>query len=200
MSNKFIIAKEGFKPLAITAGVWFVLKFILSFDLLGNLTLLLFIFMVYVFRNPEREIYASENEIVSPIDGKVVAIDSKDGKNFIFVDVSLVDTHLIRASENGNVEVESIKHGVHLNPNTKKGKLLNEQLVLKFDTLKLHLLSGVCRFDIIINNTGNIPKGKRIGFFLQGIATIELDEKIKLPVKIGDKLLAGESVIAIKSN
>lgn len=200
MSNKFIIAQEGFKPLAITAGVWFVLKFILSFDILGNLTLLFFIFMVYVFRNPEREIYASANEIISPIDGKVVGIDNKNGKNYILIDVSLINSHLLRMPDDGSVSIESQKNGLHLNPNTKKGKLLNKQLTLSFNNLKLHLLSGVCRFDILINNIGDIPKGKRFGFFLQGIAKIELDEKMKLPVKIGDKLLAGESVIAIKSN
>ena len=197
MSNKFIIAQEGFKPLAIIASIWFVLKFILSFDLLGNLTLLLFIFMVYVFRNPEREIYASSNEIVSPIDGKVVAIDSKDGKSFIYVDVSILDAHLLRSPDDTKIEVESTRHGIHLNPNTKTGKLLNEQLVLNFQSLKLHLLSGVCRFDIIINNTGVVPKGKRFGFFLQGVAKIEIDNNIKIPVKIGDKLLAGESIIGL---
>ncbi|QOG12811.1 phosphatidylserine decarboxylase [Arcobacter sp. FWKO B] len=198
MSNKFIIAQEGFKPLAITAGVWFVLKFILSFDLLGNLTLLLFVFMLYIFRNPEREIYGSVNEIISPIDGKVVAIDNKKGKNYIYVDVSLLDTHLLRMPDDGKVSIESQRNGLHLNPNTKKGKLLNRELTLSFENLKLHLLSGVCRFDIIINNIGDIPKGKRFGFFLQGVAKIEVNDNIKIPVKIGDKLLAGESVIAIK--
>ncbi|MCK9336875.1 MAG: hypothetical protein M0P43_03480 [Arcobacteraceae bacterium] len=198
MSNKFIIAQEGFKPLAIVAGIWFVLKFILSCDIIGNLIFLLFIFMAYIFRNPEREIYTSANEIASPIDGKVVAIDSKDGKSFIYVDVSLLDAHLLRSPDDTKIEIESTRHGIHLNPNTKTGKLLNEQIVLDCQSLKLHLLSGVCRFDIIINNTGVVPKGKRFGFFLQGVAKIEIDNNIKIPVKIGDKLLAGESIIAIK--
>ncbi len=200
MSNTFIVAKEGYKPLGIVFAVWFVLKFILSFDLIGNLTFLLLIFMLYVFRNPEREIYAGDNDILSPIDGKIVAIDNKDGKNLIYVDISILDTHILRSPDNTEIEVESQKHGIHLNPNTKKGKLLNEQLVLNFQSLKLHLLSGVCKFDIMINNTGKVPRGKRFGFFLQGVATMEIDKKLKLQVKIGDKLSAGESVIAIKSN
>ncbi|NLO16925.1 MAG: hypothetical protein GX118_01845 [Arcobacter butzleri] len=200
MSNTCIIAKEGFKPLAIVFVIFFILKFIFSFEILGNLTFLLLLFMIYLFLNPEREVVAQEEEILSPIDGKIVALDNKDGKNYIYLDVSLLDRHILRVPDDKSMKIERRSYGINLNPNTKKGKLLNSQVIVDFETLKLHLLSGVCKFDIIVNMLDKIQKGKRFGFFLQGVATIEIDEDIKLDVKIGDKLKAGISIIGIKNS
>jgi len=195
MNNLSIVAKEGWKIIAISFGVSIVLR-IIDFDFLGNMGLLFTLFLVFVYRNPERSVYSNENEILSPIDGRVSAIDFCNGKMKIYIDVSLCDTHILRAPVDGKFSIDSFNHGLNLNPISFKAKKLNEQMVLKFSHLKLKLLSGVCNNKIkVYESNKELKKGDRFGLFLHGIAEIDFDDEVSPSVQIGDKIKAANTII-----
>lgn len=193
MQNNFIL-KEGYKYIAITFILALVVKLLIC-NFLGNLGLLLTIFMLFMYRNPMRDIFTTEHSILAPIDGTIKAIDYKNGKQIIYCDVNLCDTHILRAPLSGKIKVKSYINGLNLSSNSYKAKQLNEQAIIKFHNLKIKLLSGVCNSKILLDDKSEIKQGERFGLFFMGSVIIEPKKEIELSVKIGDKIKAGQTLI-----
>ncbi len=194
MSN-FKILEEGYKPIAITFIVALVIKFFIS-DFLGNVGILLTLFMVFIYRNPFRGIFYGENNILAPIDGVIQAIDYVDGKQRIYCDLNLCNVHVLRAPSDGKFNIKSFYNGLNLNADSYKAKSLNERAVIEFDNFNLELLSGVCNNKILIDeNKTEAKQGERIGLFFNGLVIIETKKALNLSVKIGDKIRAGQTII-----
>ena len=197
MNNTTIIAKQGFKPIAIALFLAIIFDLIIGCSFMGNLLYLLTFVLLIVYRNPERSVYSDENEVLAPIDGKVIAIDEYEGKKNIYIDVSLCDTHILRAPLGGDFETLSHRHGLNLSHFTYKASKLNEKALLSFENkLKIELLSGFCTPSIKLPHDHKINKGERMGVFMQGSAKIILDADKETFVNIGDKVYAGETIIA----
>src|SRR5262245_66677030 len=76
------IAREGY-PLILTVGALAVVAFVLGWEFVGSLLVLVTVAVAGFFRDPERIIPAGENLIVAPADGKVVSIaPANDGDMF----------------------------------------------------------------------------------------------------------------------
>lgn len=199
MTNNSFILSSGFKPIIISF-IIALFSYILISETLGNIVLIITLVIAYVFRNPERDIMRNDSEILSITDGRVDTIDIKDNTTDIYIDVSILDTHVLRAPFDGNMEVINAKHGLNLNPNSFKATLFNESLDLQFDDLKVNLLSGLCNTKPEIHSASNLSKGDNIGTFINGVIKITFtnNEKIKLNIEIGDKVKAGQTIIAFK--
>jgi len=194
MINKNIILKQGYKPLIISLIlVVFLELFITSF--LSNIMILITIFIAFVYRNPKKHIFSNTQNILSPIDGKVTAIDYIDNEIKIYCKISLCDTHILRAPENSKLKILKYQKGLNLNPDSYKANLLNEQIVFEFDNLNLKLISGVCNNSIEYFNDKDVLQGEVIGVFLQGIAIITVNKDVDLNINIGDKITSAQSLI-----
>ena len=70
----------------------------------ATVTALLFLFILYFFRNPERQIPSDPEAIVSPADGRVVHIGSVGGELPLQVSIflSVFDVHVNRAPFEGD--------------------------------------------------------------------------------------------------
>jgi len=66
---------------------------------------------------------------------------------------------------------------------------------LKFDDIKVKLISGLCNNKIKRIPNRNVIQGEKITVFLDGLVIISIDEKSKLMVNIGDKLISGQTVL-----
>ena len=97
-NNGFLIAHGG-KVVAVSAALTLIL-FILC-DTLGVLAALFTLFLVYVFRNDSRYIFANSQNILSPVDAVVTAIDSSDEGHRIYCKVSLTGSHKVLAPIGG---------------------------------------------------------------------------------------------------
>ena len=197
MSNNFIIAKEGFKSIILTFLISIVFSLFIS-DFLGNLGFLFTLMLLFIYKNPERDTKRDDSEILSIADGRIDTIDFHDKKTDIYINVSICNTHILRAPSDGSFKITKQINGLNLNPNSYKAQNLNSSVTLKFNKFKINLLSGICGSKIYIDNCEHKIKGDRIGLFLNGIIKITLKntDNIKLNVKIGDKVRAGETVIA----
>jgi phosphatidylserine decarboxylase len=192
--NNFSILEEGYKHIILTFLLSLVIKFFVS-DILGNIGIILGLFLIFIYRNPHRDIFGDEQSVLSLVDGKVKAIDYINGKYLIYCDIDLCDTHILRAPVTGKMKIKSFNNGLNLRTDSYKAKQLNESMVIKFSNLKVRLLSGVCNIDILIDDKQVLEQGERLGLFFSGMAIIEMKKDINLSIKIGDKLKAGQTVI-----
>ena len=150
---------------------------------------------MFIYRNPSRHIFENSKSILSPIDGKIIAIDCVDGKQKIYCKVNLCNNHILRAPQSGNFKIKKYHHGLNLNPNSYKANILNEQITIKFKNLKLKLISGICNQTIEYSEKTEAMQGENIGLFLDGIAIMTVKENFSLMIDIGDKVTAGQTII-----
>ncbi|PLY07865.1 MAG: hypothetical protein C0625_03940 [Arcobacter sp.] len=192
-----IIAKEGQKSIliAFTAMIIFIL---LECRFLTFISFVLMLTLIYMYRYKyiDYSIF-KENEYIAPISGTVSAIDVKDFKKSIYIDVSLCDSHILRSLESGNYKV-SIKRGLNLLLTTLKAKQLNEHAKIEYTNSSMELYSSMCNSSININQDNKNIKSEKIGIFLQGQVIVNLNTDIETNVKIGDKVISGITLIATK--
>ena len=122
-------------------------------------------------------------------------IPEKDGKKFVYIDVSLCNVHLLRSPIDANLQVKDHIKGLNLPSFKYKAKKLNERMTLDFGKLKVNLLSGFFNGSMKFKDITSLSKGERIGILLNGLVVIELSNDEKLFVKIGDKVKAGETIL-----
>ncbi len=201
--NKFKILEEGYRPIAIVLFIALILKFFIS-DFLGNIALIFVVFIVFMYRDIIREVFQNKEKILSPIDGEISAIDIIDGQEVIYCSTSLIDAQTLLSPIDGKMKIKSYHKGLNLDSNSFKGQQLNEQAVIKFfkkdgktkKNITLKLLGGTCNKEMLIDkNKDKISQGEKFGLFCEGQVLIQAKKGIKLSVNIGDKIVAGQTVI-----
>lgn len=199
MNKIGFISNKGVNAILIL--IVLTLSLSLISDSLGLVFCIITLFTLYVFRDTKRYIYENSENILSPIDGRIIAVDRIDDKLKIYCKVSLFDNHVVRAPFSGEMKVKKYHKGLNLNPSTLKAQTLNEQITYKFHSddkrtsLKLKLISGFFNIGIDKTEDTKISQGDNISFFTDGIAVITIKEQYKLLVSIGDQISSGQSVL-----
>ncbi|MDD5435459.1 MAG: phosphatidylserine decarboxylase, partial [Nitrospira sp.] len=80
--NSAPIAAEGV-PFVIISGVISILLFLPGWLIPSIFFSLLTLFIIWFFRNPERNIPAGKNLVISPADGKIILIKEVDEKRIL---------------------------------------------------------------------------------------------------------------------
>lgn len=191
-----IIAKEGQKSILV-AFIAMLVFILAGCSFLAFVSFALILVFIFLYRNNTLKINSTPLEILSPISGTVSAIDIRDKIKLIHIDVSLCNSHILRALEDGGFKVTN-KRGLNLSLSTFKAKVLNEKAKIEFENTSLELISSTCNSSIDIKENNNSLKGDRIGVFLQGQVIVTIKPELELSVKIGDKVESGISVIANK--
>ena len=199
MNNIGFISNRGINPIIILIILTIVGS--LVSDFIGCVLFIITLFTIYIFRDTKKYIYENSDSVLSPVDGKIIAIDKIDNKYRIYCKVSLLDNHAVRAPFDSELKVKNYHKGLNLDPNTLKSKTLNEQVTYKFHSedkkvsLKLKLLSGFFNIAIQRDEEKKVSQGESISFFIDGMAIITVKETNRLLVNIGDKLSSGQSVL-----
>jgi len=165
---------------------------------LSIILLLISFFLLYFYRDPEREI---ESGIVSPADGLVQRAEIKSGIVRLSIFMNVHNVHVNRSPYNG--KVLSIKHksGGYL-PAFHKDSDKNERLMTKIDTsigvMKVIQIAGVLVRRIVsyVKPGTEVIKGERIGLIHFG-SRVDLSFEsagIDILVKKGDRVLAGQQL------
>ena len=210
-----MIAREGLK-IIFTA---FVLSFILLmsalyFDLSFLMVLFwivfgFFLFSMWFFRDPERKTPAGENLIVSPADGKIVAIRPEkddDIGNAVRVSIfmSIFSVHVNRIPLGGIVKNMEYSKGRFLSAMKPEVSFENEHntVLLKNEkiNLKFSQIAGLIARRIVsyLHIDGEVKTGERCGLIKFGSRVdVVVPETVKINVQIGDKVTAGVSIIGV---
>jgi phosphatidylserine decarboxylase len=207
------IHTEGYKFIVIAAIVTIVLLFFSGF--LGLISFLLTVWVYYFFRDPERVIIEDNNFLVSPADGEVVYVDEVDGpkevglenKKFkkISIFMNVFDCHVNRTPCSGLVEDILYKPGKFLNASLDKASEDNERNYYKIkdphgNDIVVVQIAGLIARRIVCetNKDQELRQGDRIGMIRFGSRADVYYENYEPLVKVGQKTISGETLLAKK--
>ena len=205
------VHNEGYKFLVIFAIATIILYLISTF--LGLIGLVLTIWCYYFFRDPERYSINDDDYLVSPADGLVLQVQENDGpkelnlENKKFTKVSIFmnvfDCHVNRSPCAGKVSEISYKPGKFFNASLDKASEENERNYYKITNSKgediiVVQIAGLIARRIVTETSENseLAQGERIGMIRFGSRADLYFENYKPLVKINQKTIAGESLIA----
>ena len=163
-------------------------------------------FTFYFFRDPERKILATDDQIVAPADGKIIAIDEykENGQLFtkISIFLSIVDVHINRAPVAGKIDKLEYHPGKFYVALKEAASTENEQNIItlgsKHGTVIVKQIAGIIARRIVFwkNKGDTVGLGEKIGMIAFGSRTeLILPGPIKLHIKINDKVHAGLTII-----
>ena len=207
------IHTEGYKFLVIAVFVTILLLIFNGF--LGLVGLLLTVWVYYFFRDPERVIIEDDNYLVSPADGEVIEVQEIEGlkevglenKKFkkISIFMNVFDCHVNRTPCSGTVEEILYKPGKFLNASFDKASEDNERNYYKLkdksgnDIIVVQIAGLIARRIVCETNKGQeLNQGDRIGMIRFGSRADVYYENYEPLVKIGQKTISGETLLAKK--
>ena len=205
------IHAEGYKFLIIFGLATLVLYFISSF--LGLIGLLLTIWCYYFFRDPERQSINSEDFLVSPADGEIIKVEEVNGPkelglenkkfNKISIFMNVFDCHVNRSPCSGTISEISYKAGKFINASLDKASEDNERCYYKIknsfgeDIIVVQIAGLIARRIVTeCSKDETIKQGSRIGMIRFGSRADVYFETFKPLVKLEQKSLAGETLLA----
>ena len=207
------IHSEGYKFLVIFIIIAIILFLLNSF--LGLIGIILTIWCYYFFRDPERQPINDDDYLVSPADGVVLLVKESNGpkelslENKLFTKVSIFmnvfDCHVNRTPCSGKISQILYKPGKFFNASLDKASEDNERnyyKILKKDNEEVIVvqIAGLIARRIVseVNENSELSQGDRIGMIRFGSRADMYFEKYKPLVKVDQKTIAGETLIAKK--
>jgi len=205
------IHNEGYKFIVIFILITVVLYFVSGF--LGFIGLILTIWCYYFFRDPERISIRDDNYLTSPADGLVLQVIETDGpkelglenKKFkkVSIFMNVFDCHVNRSPCSGKISEIIYKPGKFINASLDKASEDNERSYYKIknshdeDVIVVQIAGLVAR-RIVTETSVNeeLQQGSRIGMIRFGSRADLYFENYEPLVKVNQKAIAGETLIA----
>lgn len=203
-----IIAKEGWPILLVSLLIAVLVSlFCLRWALLPWLWML---FALQFFRDPPRVVPSAANIVVSPADGRVVAVEQTQDPYAqreaikISVFMNVFNVHSNRAPVAGEILSQTYFAGRFLNADLDKASLENERNALVIQTPQGHVVTSVQIAGLIarrilcyVAKGDTLQRGQRYGFIRFGSRVdVYLPLTATPRVSIGDKVAATETILA----
>jgi len=206
------IHKEGYKFLAISILATFIILFFSK--ILGLVLILITVWVYYFFRDPERFSINDDSFLVSPADGLITDISERSGpeelrlENTTYTKVSIFmnvfNCHVNRVPASGKIEEIYYKPGKFLNASLDKASEENERNYFKIKSNKnseeiiIVQIAGLIARRIVceVEQGQDLKQGDRIGMIRFGSRVDIYFKNKKVLAKIGQNVVAGESLIA----
>ncbi len=205
------IHAEGYKFLVIFGLATLVLYFVSSF--LGLIGLVLTIWCYYFFRDPERQSINSEDYLVSPADGEIIKVEEVNGPKElglenkkmtkISVFMNVFDCHVNRSPCSGLISEINYVSGKFINASMDKASEDNERCYYKIknsfgeDVIVVQIAGLIARRIVTeCSKDDVIQQGSRIGMIRFGSRADIYFENYKPLVKLEQRSLAGETLLA----
>lgn len=182
-----------------------------GFFIPAALCLLLTIFTVFFFRNPERNTPTNENAVVAPADGeviflgKVVEPHTSVEMEKISIFMSVFNVHVNRAPVSGKVVDSFYTKGKFFDVRDERASFENEQQGLVLETapgsklVVVQVAGLIARRIVCYAKPGDLlTRGRRYGLIRFGSRLdvyLPLGTAIKVPM--GQKTVAGETILGI---
>ena len=204
---------EGYKFLVIAIVLTIIIYSFSNF--LGLLAFVVTIWVYYFFRDPERVVIEDNNYLVSPADGEVIKVEEVDGPkelglenkkfNKISIFMNVFDCHVNRTPCSGLVEEILYKPGKFINASLDKASEDNERNYYKIkdphgNEIVIVQIAGLIARRIVCetNKNQDLNQGERIGMIRFGSRADIYYENYKPLVKIGQRSISGETLLAKK--
>lgn len=170
-------------------------------------------FTMYFFRDPEARVPSGRGLVLSPGHGLVDAIDTVNEREFmggecqrVSTFLSVLNIHVQNTPVAGRVILCKHTTGQYLNAMKAESAQFNENVLIGFESVDpvgekigVRLIAGVLARRIIPWVTAGdiVARGERMSLIQFGSRVdVYLPRHAKIKVKLGDKVVGGESVIA----
>jgi len=209
MNENTPIAVEGL-PFAIPLLILCILLWYFGVRYPALFFSLLTIFVLWFFRNPERVIPQEPSAVISPADGKIIVAEEvsevrylKERALKVSIFMNVFNVHVNRAPYSGKVVDVIYNKGKFISANLDKASMDNEQNAVILDIgngekIMFVQIAGLIARRIVcyLKPGDSIEKGKRMGLIRFGSRVdVYLPIGSTLNVKIGDKVVAGETIL-----
>ena len=206
------IHKEGYKFLAISILITFVILFFSKF--LGFISIIITVWVYYFFRDPERFPINDDTYLVSPADGLITDISERSGpeelrlENITYTKVSVFmnvfNCHVNRIPTSGKIDEIYYKPGKFLNASLDKASEENERNYYKIkskqnsEEIIIVQIAGLIARRIVceVEQGQELKQGDRVGMIRFGSRVDIYFKNKKVLAKLGQNVIAGESIIA----
>jgi len=205
------IHSEGYKFLVIAIFITIILYFLSTF--FGLIGLVLSIWVYYFFRDPERISINNDNYLTSPADGEVLMVHEVDGpkelgledKKFtkISIFMNVFDCHVNRTPCEGKISEILYKPGKFLNASLDKASEDNERNYYKIinnqeEEVVVVQIAGLIARRIVCESSKDqqLQQGERLGMIRFGSRADVYFKNYETLVKVGQKTIAGETLLA----
>jgi len=170
--------------------------------------LLLALFFLWFFRDPERAIPQDSGAIVSPGDGKITDIASIDymGRPMqrLSMFLNVFDVHVNRSPIAGVIRGVEYRKGKFCNAMDKNCYEVNEQNIVTVEgdgqTVIFKQIAGLLARRIVFTKKvgDTVGRGERIGLIKFGSRVdVIMDAGVEMKVKIGDRVAGGSTILAV---
>ena len=177
---------------------------------LSVVCLLLILFTLAFFRDPERSVPADPNVIVAAADGTltdIIEVDEnqvlKSGARRVGIFLSIFDVHTNRAPIDGRVIYREHQEGLCLDARRPECSEKNESMTWAFENARVTIVvrqitGAIARRIVAWSEIGDeLKKGDRFGMIRFGSRTeLYLPLNAEVLVKVGDHVLGGSTIIA----
>lgn len=211
-----MLAKEGFPTITVVFGFSLLVIYLLSFAptwlgyIVYPLLAVLCGLVLYFFRDPDRITPDDDSLIISPADGKVVLIQEVKENEYVgdtvtqvSIFLSPLNVHVNRIPFSGELEYLKYYPGKYLMAWEDHASEMNERAhfgVRHTSGMKMMFkqITGFLARRIVyhIDEGDKLKAGERFGIMKFGSRMdLLLPNNVDVQVKIGDKTVAGESII-----
>lgn len=171
--------------------------------------------ILWFFRNPHRHIPQQPGRVVSPADGRVDVVEHLDHDPLIdgpaikiAIFLSVFNVHINRSPIRAMIFSVDYRHGKCTSATRPESADVNEQLEIRLEQLeapyrvmRLTQITGAIARRIVcwVQPGDTLDRGQQYGMIKMGSRTeliIPHEKGLKLLVGVGDKVLAGSSVLA----
>lgn len=203
------VAREGL-PYILAAMFATLIAAVLGWAIVAVLLLAATLLIGQFFRDPERILSVAEGDIVSPADGRVIAVKSVRAVRFtdkpavkISIFMSILDVHVNRIPISGTIEGVHYRKGRFMAANLAQASEENEQnwLWIRSDSgadIVITQVAGlIARRIVCWPETGDrVIQGERFGMIRFGSRVdVYVPENSEILVFQGKHVYAGETVI-----
>ena len=213
--------KEGYifilTTLLLCISISILTQFFIASDFIKRgitiILLIVFVLVLQFFRNPKRNFTHNSNEILSPVDGKVVVIEEVFEKEYfkekriqISVFMSPINVHVTRYPISGNVILSKYHPGKYLVAWNPKSSEENERTTVVVrsdefgDILHRQIAGAMAKRIVNYAKVGqNVEQSADSGFIKFGSRVdVFLPLHAKIDVSLNQRVIGGISVLAHK--
>jgi phosphatidylserine decarboxylase len=205
------VVKEGYifaaAPILLGALAFAFGRELLLWQVAGAVFLFLGAFILYFFRDPNRETPADPSAVVSPADGRVLVVademlDGRAGRR-ISIFLAIWNVHVNRSPLAGRISRIDYRPGRFHMAMKSEASVENEQNVIYLQTARGEIvckqIAGmIARRVVLWKKSGEeVGRGERIGIVRFGSRMdVWLPRDAEIVVKPGDHVAGGSSILA----
>jgi len=161
--------------------------------------------VIAFFRDPDRTPPDDPGTVVSPADGRIIAIENtREGGKMVGIFLSIYDVHINRSPVEGSIREVNYRPGKFLAAFNKEAARVNEQNAIDIRTnsgenFKVVQIAGLIARRIVSwrMKGDTLAKGERIGLIQFGSRTdLHMPPGYPVSISMGDRVRGGETVIA----